>query len=100
MTSEKLKQTANQTKQSRKVYQITPKELSKMSANLSNLTQLFDEGDTTYEDINSNYPDYLELAKGQSMMTKGPPSTNLNVTNSPILSVKRFHSKMSSGGGD
>ena len=70
-----------------------------MSTNLSNLAQLFDEGDTTYEDISSSYPDYLEIVKGQSSMTKGPTS-NLNITNSPILSVKRFHSKMSSGGGD
>ena len=66
-----------------------------MSTNLSNLAQLFDEGDTTYEEISSSYPDYLEIVKGQSSMT-----ANLNMTNSPILSVKRFHSKMSSGGGD
>ena len=70
-----------------------------MSTNLSNLAQLFDEGDTTYEDISSSYPEYLDIAKGQSSMTRYPTS-NLNITNSPILSVKKFHSKMSSGGGD
>ena len=62
-------------KHGRKVYQITPKELSKMSANLSNLANEFGDGDTTYEDINSgHYPSYFELAKGQGGVPKGPPS--------------------------
>ena len=86
------------TKHKRKVYRITPKELNKMSANLSSLANEFADGDTTYDDIDgTNYPSYIDLAKGHSMITKG---TTSNITNSPI-EPQRFHfAKMSSGEGD